>query len=118
MIRRPPRSTLFPYTTLFRSPSRGSMHVEVHRAPLSRLFEGRALRRDYRHQFVPGFDKRCSSFVLEAGVPRGAVPPPPRGIPSHPPPIPTPPPHGCAPFVPVGARLLAIVPARRLPQQR
>src|SRR3712207_6849721 len=23
MIRRPPRSTLFPYTTLFRSPSRG-----------------------------------------------------------------------------------------------
>src|SRR3712207_7582948 len=30
MIRRPPRSTLFPYTTLFRSPSR-------HRAPLRRL---------------------------------------------------------------------------------
>src|SRR3712207_9151498 len=24
MIRRPPRSTLFPYTTLFRSPTRGS----------------------------------------------------------------------------------------------
>src|SRR5260370_31356693 len=24
MIRRPPRSTLFPYTTLFRSPARGS----------------------------------------------------------------------------------------------
>src|SRR2546421_6936545 len=24
MIRRPPRSTLFPYTTLFRSPSRGA----------------------------------------------------------------------------------------------
>src|SRR6266513_3248095 len=25
MIRRPPRSTLFPYTTLFRSPRRGSL---------------------------------------------------------------------------------------------
>src|SRR5258707_7140706 len=29
MIRRPPRSTLFPYTTLFRSPS----EVVVHRCP-------------------------------------------------------------------------------------
>src|SRR3990170_4672389 len=27
MIRRPPRSTLFPYTTLFRSPGRGPDHV-------------------------------------------------------------------------------------------
>src|SRR2546430_4722717 len=26
MIRRPPRSTLFPYTTLFRSPSRSEEH--------------------------------------------------------------------------------------------
>src|SRR3712207_7263958 len=26
MIRRPPRSTLFPYTTLFRSPGRGAAH--------------------------------------------------------------------------------------------
>src|SRR2546422_4317265 len=27
MIRRPPRSTLFPYTTLFRSSNRDSLHV-------------------------------------------------------------------------------------------
>ena len=27
MIRRPPRSTLFPYTTLFRSPKEGSIEV-------------------------------------------------------------------------------------------
>src|SRR2546430_7937390 len=27
MIRRPPRSTLFPYTTLFRSPCRSSTHA-------------------------------------------------------------------------------------------
>src|SRR5258705_1928300 len=29
MIRRPPRSTLFPYTTLFRSPCQGSPHSRV-----------------------------------------------------------------------------------------
>src|SRR3712207_8584436 len=28
MIRRPPRSTLFPYTTLFRSPARGAVVAE------------------------------------------------------------------------------------------
>src|SRR2546422_5233614 len=32
MIRRPPRSTLFPYTTLFRSPSRARA-LERHRRP-------------------------------------------------------------------------------------
>src|SRR5476649_2982320 len=34
MIRRPPRSTLFPYTTLFRSPVEG-LENEVHRNHLS-----------------------------------------------------------------------------------
>src|SRR5256885_13214826 len=36
MIRRPPRSTLFPYTTLFRSPARAPVAVRaaVHRAGL------------------------------------------------------------------------------------
>src|SRR3712207_7088412 len=29
MIRRPPRSTLFPYTTLFRSEQRVAMHLEA-----------------------------------------------------------------------------------------
>src|SRR5688572_32508047 len=29
MIRRPPRSTLFPYTTLFRSPRRGRRHRDA-----------------------------------------------------------------------------------------
>src|SRR3712207_7815426 len=35
MIRRPPRSTLFPYTTLFRSRDRGALAdlVEQHRFP-------------------------------------------------------------------------------------
>src|SRR2546427_6998153 len=31
MIRRPPRSTLFPYTTLFRSPHRKQAHACEHR---------------------------------------------------------------------------------------
>src|SRR2546430_10636883 len=31
MIRRPPRSTLFPYTTLFRSPVRGRGHLDDRR---------------------------------------------------------------------------------------
>src|SRR2546430_6837418 len=50
MIRRPPRSTLFPYTTLFRSGSRRRPHLRV-RAPrhvvavlLDRLRSGEAPR--------------------------------------------------------------------------
>src|SRR2546430_12487006 len=35
MIRRPPRSTLFPYTTLFRSPVHGAS--PLHAAPLPRI---------------------------------------------------------------------------------
>src|SRR5690242_21547655 len=38
MIRRPPRSTLFPYTTLFRSPGRGDELIHGH----GRLLEGDA----------------------------------------------------------------------------
>src|SRR3989442_11667496 len=33
MIRRPPRSTLFPYTTLFRSRLQAIPHLAVHREP-------------------------------------------------------------------------------------
>src|SRR3712207_7118696 len=42
MIRRPPRSTLFPYTTLFRSPRRHRMAIEQHGSaePVARLLEG------------------------------------------------------------------------------
>ena len=29
MIRRPPRSTLFPYTTLFRSHADGMLHIDL-----------------------------------------------------------------------------------------
>src|SRR3712207_6932272 len=40
MIRRPPRSTLFPYTTLFRSPRRGRASHLAHGEPGSPLHAG------------------------------------------------------------------------------
>src|SRR3712207_6987083 len=40
MIRRPPRSTLFPYTTLFRSCLRGNLDTEGHREKPQRNTEG------------------------------------------------------------------------------
>src|SRR3712207_6855069 len=49
MIRRPPRSTLFPYTTLFRSP-RCSSDASA-RAP-AHLQEHRSRRLRDRHRFV------------------------------------------------------------------
>src|SRR6185437_16905236 len=41
MIRRPPRSTLFPYTTLFRSPSRRRCSLRRRAGPPSRGSPGR-----------------------------------------------------------------------------
>src|SRR2546430_10690910 len=52
MIRRPPRSTLFPYTTLFRSPD----------VPFAQLRGFRASRLGFRHRSAP---------VMRAKDPRG-----------------------------------------------
>src|SRR2546427_4944097 len=49
MIRRPPRSTLFPYTTLFRSP-----RADWHRAGLSRGARTRARHGTRRCGLAPG----------------------------------------------------------------
>src|SRR2546427_8793352 len=46
MIRRPPRSTLFPYTTLFRSPTPG--HVPFHQSVLVASGGERATSTDWR----------------------------------------------------------------------
>src|SRR5215468_9422291 len=40
MIRRPPRSTLFPYTTLFRSPSNGGFSADDDTSLLDAYFDG------------------------------------------------------------------------------
>src|SRR6185436_3317602 len=53
MIRRPPRSTLFPYTTLFRSTAKVNMHVKaiapdgrvIEHAKLSKLLAFRGIER-------------------------------------------------------------------------
>src|SRR5689334_24647337 len=45
MIRRPPRSTLFPYTTLFRSRGHARRHVPVHVAGATRGQGGRRAQR-------------------------------------------------------------------------
>src|SRR3712207_8199737 len=44
MIRRPPRSTLFPYTTLFRSPQRLPARAQSGVARAARRDRGRAVR--------------------------------------------------------------------------
>src|SRR5689334_23425182 len=49
MIRRPPRSTLFPYTTLFRSERREAARLEGWRQPL---------------RFGPWFETRCCATLL------------------------------------------------------
>src|SRR5258708_35537891 len=62
MIRRPPRSTLFPYTTLFRSVSRISWFLLKKRAQPHRLWWARPAN--------PGFFTRVRSIVHL--VPRNA----------------------------------------------
>src|SRR3712207_8340015 len=52
MIRRPPRSTLFPYTTLFRSPARGP---GVEPGPRRRRGGGRATGQQPRLVLVPAW---------------------------------------------------------------
>src|SRR6266568_7070603 len=53
MIRRPPRSTLFPYTTLFRS-GRGQGVV------LQRVEGGQAVRGDHRSTLPPRPDRKST----------------------------------------------------------
>src|SRR3712207_7109121 len=53
MIRRPPRSTLFPYTTLFRSHRRGRLRAlrrGLHRADLQDRLAALRGRRDHREE--------------------------------------------------------------------
>src|SRR5256885_5800752 len=59
MIRRPPRSTLFPYTTLFRSAiveaSFCRAFAKVRRGRISRVARGGACREAEFHFFLPAF---------------------------------------------------------------
>src|SRR3712207_8795345 len=57
MIRRPPRSTLFPYTTLFRSVKRGVLHPQRGKQPLFQEHLER-LARHHLHHAPGGVDAR------------------------------------------------------------
>src|SRR3712207_7085417 len=60
MIRRPPRSTLFPYTTLFRSARPGELHS---RPALQRRAAGAARPRgpgEGGHEHLPGRDRKST----------------------------------------------------------
>src|SRR5256885_9344311 len=66
MIRRPPRSTLFPYTTLFRSP--GLAHLDVRR---DRVHELRHLldRERLAHLVLEGlYERLLAGDAVEVGV--------------------------------------------------
>src|SRR2546427_657417 len=52
MIRRPPRSTLFPYTTLFRSQDQAGEAVDEHQRESHR--QAAAVRVDERPRLLPG----------------------------------------------------------------
>src|SRR5947209_20091921 len=60
MIRRPPRSTLFPYTTLFRSPVRGADDRAAGRALHAAAGGGRGGSREAAVAAPPAVDGRAS----------------------------------------------------------
>src|SRR2546430_17661177 len=63
MIRRPPRSTLFPYTTLFRSPLQGD-DSHVHLQYVKRGKDGRGV-----------YGIRCDTCHQSANLPGANMPP-------------------------------------------
>src|SRR3712207_6975433 len=66
MIRRPPRSTLFPYTTLFRSAARG----DAPRGGLARRLHGVAQERRAVSRLRRGRDVRRAALARDPHAPR------------------------------------------------
>src|SRR2546430_17310547 len=64
MIRRPPRSTLFPYTTLFRSQTVQAIRCrgQIRGAPVTVSWKGRVPEdvRDFRPPCIPGRDRKST----------------------------------------------------------
>src|SRR2546430_13357975 len=76
MIRRPPRSTLFPYTTLFRSnhvrgvqPFVASLYLELHHLPFSERLEAVHLDGREVHEHV------LAALLFNEAVPLGIIEP-------------------------------------------
>src|SRR5256885_15503360 len=74
MIRRPPRSTLFPYTTLFRSDLDALVRIEPARNDRS-LHAGAVARRNTRAWFAGDDEDRAGHHLLSAGGGHGDVGP-------------------------------------------
>src|SRR5258707_2708352 len=67
MIRRPPRSTLFPYTTLFRSAGgKVSGALDVVRQELAQLSAGHQARRDFGQRHSGGLNRDRKSTRLNS----------------------------------------------------
>src|SRR2546430_17329270 len=62
MTRRPPRSTLFPYTTLFRSPERISANLE--HAEAVHLADARARHIHKKRSFLDHFADACLNEIV------------------------------------------------------
>src|SRR5258708_27396674 len=60
MIRRPPRSTLFPYTTLFRSPSMNRAEIEQRLDAVGELRQQTILRAELRKQLSGILDRKST----------------------------------------------------------
>src|SRR5258706_16382735 len=67
MIRRPPRSTLFPYTTLFRSERKKRDEIEAGKSYCSRRFGG-ATCDDKSAQIYARFDKMIGVSNLQSFI--------------------------------------------------
>src|SRR5689334_24769354 len=67
MIRRPPRSTLFPYTTLFRSDG-GSQHGEIEPCPAAEVAEQKIAKVQCQREFGAGKPARATTIVEGAHI--------------------------------------------------
>src|SRR5256885_3741247 len=74
MIRRPPRSTLFPYTTLFRSTRGADLELdEHHAASLLQVIEEEARRRPYGADVRVEVEQRSEEHTSELQSPCNLV---------------------------------------------
>src|SRR3712207_7251465 len=67
MIRRPPRSTLFPYTTLFRSVRGGVVHLARAFSRVEPFGKGMSMRRQNRARLWVGLLLGVASVVVGGG---------------------------------------------------
>src|SRR2546429_3115778 len=75
MIRRPPRSTLFPYTTLFRSREPSAVKWEARVARVSRSREGRVCASPTgEHRRAKGLERRIRRRAGRSGEHTSEIP--------------------------------------------